>query len=120
MTEEQKATKPRARKKTAVKKAASRKVASKKATNKTVARKSATKKTAAKKTTVRKKATKKATKKVAVPRSISIEERHKMIEEAAYYRAQRREGAEIDPMTDWLEAESEVDAMILKAHTADK
>ena len=39
---------------------------------------------------------------------VSSEQRRKMIEEAAYFRAQQR-GFAGDPMRDWLEAEAEVD-----------
>ncbi len=40
--------------------------------------------------------------------SITPEERHQMIAEAAYYRAQRRRFLNGDPLQDWLEAEAEV------------
>ena len=40
------------------------------------------------------------------------EQRQRMIEEAAYYRAQRRGFVGGDPVADWLEAEAEVDQML--------
>src|SRR6266496_6825092 len=39
-------------------------------------------------------------------------QRHRMIEEAAYYRAQQRNFQEGDPMRDWLEAEREINRLI--------
>lgn len=39
---------------------------------------------------------------------ISPEERHRMIAEAAYYRAQQRGFRGGDPLQDWIEAEAEV------------
>ena len=38
------------------------------------------------------------------------EERHRMIETAAYYRAEKRGFSDGDPVKDWLEAEREIDA----------
>ena len=38
------------------------------------------------------------------------EERHRMIAEAAYFRALRRTDGDGDPLTDWLEAEREIDS----------
>lgn len=43
---------------------------------------------------------------------IAPEERHRMIAEAAYYRAQRRRGP-ASPEQDWLEAEMEIDTLLL-------
>ena len=40
--------------------------------------------------------------------SVSPEERHQMIAEAAYYRAQQRGFRGGDPLQDWIEAEAEV------------
>jgi hypothetical protein len=40
--------------------------------------------------------------------AISAEERHQLISEAAYYRAQQRGFTGGDPIQDWLEAEMEV------------
>lgn len=39
---------------------------------------------------------------------ITPEERHQMIAEAAYYRAEQRRFLNGDPLQDWLEAEAEV------------
>jgi len=44
---------------------------------------------------------------------ISVGQRQRMIEEAAYYRAQRRGFADGEPMRDWLEAEAEIDRMLM-------
>ncbi len=43
------------------------------------------------------------------PAAVSAEERQRMIAAAAYRRYERRAGAPGDPLTDWLEAEQEVD-----------
>ncbi len=43
---------------------------------------------------------------------VSAEERHRMIAEAAYLRAERRGFANGDPKADWFAAEQEVDALI--------
>ncbi len=40
--------------------------------------------------------------------TITPEERHQMIAEAAYYRAEQRRFLNGDPLQDWLEAEAEV------------
>lgn len=40
------------------------------------------------------------------------EERHRMISEAAYFRAERRGFVGGDPCADWLDAEAEIDSMI--------
>ena len=40
--------------------------------------------------------------------AISPEERHRIIAEAAYYRAEQRRFLGGDPLQDWLEAEAEV------------
>lgn len=42
----------------------------------------------------------------------AAEQRHHMIEEAAYYRAERRGFTGGDPMSDWLEAEAEIDHVL--------
>lgn len=79
-----------------------------------------------KKTTrkVSKKVAKKGAKKVAKkapqrpPRSrqqaaaMSAESRHKMIQIAAYYRAERRNFQGGDPVADWLSGEKEVDKIL--------
>ncbi|MHB1678545.1 MAG: DUF2934 domain-containing protein [Sulfuriferula sp.] len=45
--------------------------------------------------------------------AISHDERHRMIAEAAHYRAQKRSSPnEGDAVADWLAAEAEIDAMI--------
>jgi hypothetical protein len=45
---------------------------------------------------------------------VSPEERQRMIEEAAYYRAQRRQaqGGDGSPDDDWAEAEAQVDRLL--------
>lgn len=43
--------------------------------------------------------------------SVSAEQRHLMISEAAFFRAERS-GFRSDPLGDWLEAEAEIDAML--------
>ena len=48
-----------------------------------------------------------------MPLSVTPEERQRMIEAAAYARAERRGFAAGDPTDDWLEAESEVDARLI-------
>ena len=45
---------------------------------------------------------------------VSAEERHRMICEAAYLRAERRGFVGGDPHQDWLEAEGEIDALITR------
>lgn len=48
---------------------------------------------------------------------VSSEQRHKMIQEAAYYRALERGFEGGDPVEDWLNAELEIDAKYcLKTH----
>ena len=49
---------------------------------------------------------------------IGQQERHHMIEEAAYYRAEHRAFHGGDPVEDWLAAESEVDEMLGHGETA--
>ena len=46
-------------------------------------------------------------------RVVSPEERARMVAEAAYFRAQRRGFGNGDPARDWVEAEAEIDAMLL-------
>ncbi len=43
------------------------------------------------------------------------ENRHRMIETAAYYRAQKRGFSGGDPVADWLEAEREIEALLQRA-----
>ncbi len=45
--------------------------------------------------------------------ALSQEERRRMIAESAYYRAQRRGFHAGDPNRDWIEAEAEIDAMLI-------
>lgn len=106
-------------------KKSSKKVASKPAAkgSKKVAKKT-TKKRAKK---AARKATKKTAKKVArkpagkvrgtsqQPRTktdLSPADRHAMIAKAAYYRAERRDFADGDPVKDWLASEREIDAVL--------
>jgi hypothetical protein len=51
-------------------------------------------------------------KKVAT-RAVTPEERHKMIEQAAYFRAEKL-GWQVDPQANWVAAEAEVDAILAK------
>lgn len=41
--------------------------------------------------------------------AVTAEERHRMISEAAYFRAQARGFRDGDPLDDWLWAEAEID-----------
>ena len=63
-----------------------------------------------------KKVAKKAPKRPAKSRqqaaTMSAEPRHKMIEIAAYYRAERRHFQDGDPVADWLSGEKEIDALL--------
>lgn len=47
--------------------------------------------------------------------SISAEEREQRIATAAYYRALDRGFAKGDPVDDWLQAEQEIDAEVMRA-----
>ena len=58
---------------------------------------------AAKKTVVKKAA--------AAVKKVTPEERQKMVEQAAYFRAERH-GFQVDPNENWLAAEAEVDAIL--------
>jgi len=51
----------------------------------------------------------------AVTRSVSADQRHAMIAESAYRRAEARGFQGGDPMQDWLEGEREVDALLSRA-----
>ena len=97
----------------------------KKAAKKKVARKKAAKKVAkkvAKKAP--KKAAKKAGKKVARKTArrpqgsgkkavqVSAESRREMVATAAYYRAEKRNFRDGDPVADWLTGEKEIDALL--------
>lgn len=88
---------------------AKKKVAKKVTANKAaVGKKVAAKKTVSKKTAVRKKAVPKAA------RTVTVQERHDLIAQAAYLRSESQGflGNEAD---DWLAAEAEVDARLKKA-----
>ena len=68
--------------------------------------------TAGKKPAARRKAAPKvASSKLAPGRQISAEERYRMIQEAAYFRAEK-EGFLCDPWKCWLVAEAEIDAKL--------
>lgn len=114
-------TQPATRKKSTTKKAAAKKAPPKKAApkKKTVAKKKAVvkKKSAVKKATVKKKtvAKKKAVTTGSI-RQITPDERRRMIAEAAYLRG-ASQGFLSHEMDDWLTAEAEVDALLLKSNT---
>jgi hypothetical protein len=64
------------------------------------------------------KTTKTSVKKIAKQNKvaeISLEERHRMVAEAAYYKAMERNFATGDPKSDWLMAEMEIDAYLNKS-----
>lgn len=119
-------TKPKAAKKKAsskkklVKKAAAKKVTTTKATPKKAPPKKATPKTAeAKKATVKKSTPKKGVgKKTVAPKKpvkqISAQQRHDLVAQAAYLRSESQ-GFFGDAAADWLAAETEVDARLVKA-----
>jgi 2-polyprenyl-3-methyl-5-hydroxy-6-metoxy-1,4-benzoquinol methylase len=86
-----------------------KKTAVKKAKVPTTSQVTKPKATAAKKTAVAKAPATKVAKKVV--RVISNEERYKMIEQAAYYIAERS-GFKADPKESWIVAEKEVDARL--------
>lgn len=46
-------------------------------------------------------------------KTVSPEERFKMIEQAAYFRAEKH-GFQVDPQANWVAAEKEVDAILAK------
>jgi hypothetical protein len=48
----------------------------------------------------------------SISSSIPPDQRQHMIEEAAYYRAERRGFHGGDPLQDWLEAEAEIERMM--------
>lgn len=48
-----------------------------------------------------------------VVKTVSPEERFKMIEQAAYFRAEKH-GFQVDPHANWIAAEKEVDAILAK------
>jgi hypothetical protein len=49
--------------------------------------------------------------------AVSPAERHRMIGQAAYFRAERRQYAKGTAVQDWLDAEAEVDALIARRFT---
>jgi len=73
------------------------------------ATKTAARKTIAKSAPSRKKTTRKAT----AARLITVEERRRLIAEAAYLRAEARGFTGGSPEEDWVKAEAEVDARLL-------
>jgi hypothetical protein len=56
-----------------------------------------------------------ARKTAAVTRSVSAEQRHAMIAESAYLRAEARGFEGGDPVQDWLDSERDVDALLSRA-----
>jgi len=46
--------------------------------------------------------------------AVSLEERNRMVAEAAYYKAEHRGFAEGSPLEDWLAAETQIDAMLFR------
>lgn len=59
----------------------------------------------------KKAAPKRTSKKAALKRQVSEEERHNMIEEAAYFQAEKQ-GFSCDPWRCWLDAEAEIDSRL--------
>ncbi len=57
---------------------------------------------------------------VTAPGSISADERIRMISDTAYYRAERRGFRGGHSKRDWLEAEAEVDALLLQERSKDE
>lgn len=62
-------------------------------------------------------ATRKPRTKTSRSTDVSAEQRHQMIAEAAYLRAERRGFSLGDPLDDWLAAEQEIDTL-LSEHAA--
>lgn len=85
---------------------------SKKAAPKAVSKTKTVKKKAVKKKAVKKKTVKKAATKKAQPRSgkikVTLEQRYKMICEAAYYISLERTYETVNPTEDWLQAEAAI------------
>ncbi len=77
----------------------------------TAPKKKAVKKTTAKRATANKAAPKKALAQKMRARTISDEERYMMIQEAAYFLAEKHH-FHADPSAIWVQAEQEVDALI--------
>ena len=44
--------------------------------------------------------------------AVSASSRNEMIEKAAYYRAEKRDYHDSDPVADWLDSEKEIDALL--------
>jgi hypothetical protein len=49
-----------------------------------------------------------------LPGGVTPEERYRMIQDAAYFRAEKRGFVGGDPGQDWIEAEQEIDALLRK------
>ena len=81
------------------------------ATAKTVKKRTATAKTT-KKRSASTKAVKKRSKAQARPIDVSPEERRRLIEESAFFRAERRGFTDGDPVIDWLRSEREIDKVL--------
>jgi len=83
----------------------------------TAPKKKAVKKTTAKKATAKKTAPRKAAPKKAAPKKVaaapkpSPEDRYRMIEQAAYFLAEKHH-FQADPAAIWVQAEKEVDAQL--------
>ena len=67
-----------------------------------------------KKTTTTKKNTTKHKAAATKTNSVSQQDRHQMIQEAAYYIAEARGFGTGDAMSDWLIAETQIDSFLLK------
>lgn len=74
--------------------------------------KARTKATGAKKKTTTTRTKKKTTSSPMKVSTVSSEIRMQMIQEAAYYRAERRGFSQGDALQDWVEAEREIDQLI--------
>jgi cytoskeletal protein RodZ len=99
-----------AKRTTAAKTTAEKKApAVKKTASKTTAAKAPAAKTAVPKTTVKKTATRKP---AAKKKTVTPEERYRMIATAAYYLAEKRKFARGHEIEDWCAAEREIDARI--------
>lgn len=92
-------------KKVAPKPASNTKTSKKKTVKKKVVKKNANKKITIKKTAAKKSPVKKATGKIKV----TLEQRHKMICEAAYYISLEKTYETVNPTEDWLQAEAAID-----------
>lgn len=88
-------------------KSGNRKKAASQGTPKNAAPRASAKKAASRKKSAPRRSSGKSTPK----RQVSAEERYRMIQEAAYLRAER-EGFEVDPHKCWLAAEAEVDTLL--------